>query len=45
MWRSLLAVFCLLGGLSVVQAETYQTQRLAEDGIHDPENDAITVLQ
>lgn len=45
MGRSLIAVFLLLGGLSVAQAETYQTQRLAEDGIHDPENDAVKVLQ
>ncbi len=45
MRRSLIAVFLLLGSVSLASAEIYQTQRLAEDGIHDPQNDAIKVLQ
>ncbi len=45
MKRSVIAVFLLLCGIAIAQAEIYQTQRLAEDGIHDPENDAIKVLQ
>lgn len=42
----------LCGGLfscvisnGAVWAETYKTDALADDGIHDPDNDAITILQ
>ncbi len=45
MKRSFVAVFLLVFGMSCVQAEVYKTPRLAEDGVHDPENDAVKVLQ
>lgn len=45
MRRSLIAVFLVLTGASAAHADIYQTQRLVDDGIHDPENDAIKVLQ
>ena len=45
MWRSLAAVIMVLGLSAVSSAETYQTPRLLEDGIHDPQNNAIQVLQ
>lgn len=37
--------FILMGFSTVSLAETYQTPRLVDDGIHDPENDAIQILQ
>ena len=45
MWRSLATIFLILAGSSASAADTYQTQRLAEDGIHDPENETIQILQ
>lgn len=45
MLRYLMCMIVLVGMMSSVQAETYQTHRLIEDGIHDPENDAIKILQ
>ena len=45
MGRGVVAVLLLFVGGSFAVADTYQTQRLAEDGIHDTENDAIRVLQ
>lgn len=45
MWRSSIT-FLLVSAVSwVAVAETYSTPRLAEDGIHDPENEAIQILQ
>ena len=45
MWRFYLAGFLILGLCSGSSADPYQTPRLAEDGIHDPTNDAIQILQ
>ena len=45
MWRSLAAICLLFGGISLGLAEVYKTDRLVDDGIHDPESPAIGVLQ
>jgi len=45
MWRSLAISFLILAGSTASAADTYKTQRLAEDGIHDPENETIQILQ
>ena len=45
MWRGLAMIFLVLAGNMAYSAETYQTKRLAEDGIHDPENETIQILQ
>ena len=45
MQRSFVTLILLIAGLSFAHAETYKTQRLTEDGIHDPTNDAIKILQ
>ena len=45
MWQALRALILLVGVSSIAVAESYKTNRLADDGIHDPENDAINILQ
>lgn len=45
MRRSFITLLLMVVGMAFAQAETYTTKRLAEDGIHDPENDAIKILQ
>ena len=45
MRRSFITLILFTVGLSLAHAETFKTKRLAEDGIHDPENDAIKILQ
>lgn len=45
MRHSFIILILFVVGTSLAQAETYKTKRLAEDGIHDPENDAIRILQ
>lgn len=45
MWCRLVTLILLMGISTVSFAETYQTPRLLDDGIHDPENDAIQILQ
>ncbi len=46
MWIHIAIIFVILMGFSAAStAEIYQTPRLVEDGIHDPENDAIQILQ
>ena len=45
MWQALRALILLVGVSSIAVAGSYKTNRLADDGIHDPENDAINILQ
>ncbi len=45
MWQSLAIIFLILVVNQASAADTYQTQRLVEDGIHDPENETIQILQ
>lgn len=45
MWRRITGVVMVFAVSLVAVAETYETARLAEDGIHDPENEAIQILQ
>ncbi len=45
MLRYLISVFLFVSFVSVIQADPYQTPRLVDDGIHDPTNDAINILQ
>lgn len=43
--RRIMTSFLLLLSATLSAAEVYQTERLHEDGIHDPENEAIQILQ
>lgn len=45
MRRSFIVLILLVVGASLAHADAYKTKRLAEDGIHDPENDAVRILQ
>lgn len=45
MRRGIIALLLFATGLSAAYADIYNSKRLAEDGIHDPENDAVRILQ